>query len=83
MTSRSRTTIDLRDLRDRINTMLRVSTCEPEGRVALSTLLESVLTEAGQYRGFSYVGAENARWLNTPLDERPDEMPDETRRRYH
>jgi hypothetical protein len=65
--SRKRQTVYVADLRDRVNTMLRAKDGQPEGRVALSVLLESVLMEAGQYRGFTYL----------------DRETDDTRRRYH
>lgn len=50
-----RQTIKVNDLRIMVNGMIADSVDEvKEGRVALSVLLEKVLHETGNYRGFRY-----------------------------
>jgi hypothetical protein len=50
-----RKTIDVQYLRDNINQRLADSTCEPEVRYGMISILENVLHETGNYKGFCYL----------------------------
>jgi len=75
MSRSTRKTIDVADLRNYVNSMLKDSNNEPEsaaGRAALATLLERVLMNTGNYRGFAYLPPLNEGFTNA----------DDTRRKY-
>lgn len=55
--SRQRRTLRVDDLRAKVNAMLATSTCSPAERGAMATVLESVLHDTGNYRGFRYLDA--------------------------
>lgn len=48
-------TIKVIELINKANSMLQKSTCDPEGRLGIMTLLESVLSDTGNHRGFRYL----------------------------
>jgi hypothetical protein len=50
-----RKTFDVDSLRDDINRRLAESTCEPEVRYGMISVLETVLRETGNYYGFCYL----------------------------
>lgn len=50
-----RKTFKVQDLVNRTNDRLRVSTCSPEVRLGMIAVLESILHETGNYRGFNYL----------------------------
>jgi hypothetical protein len=51
----AKTTIRVRDLVEKVNRMLSLSTCGAEGREALVSVISSVLHETGNYAGFRYL----------------------------
>ena len=50
-----RKTVEVSALKDQINFMLANSRCPVEGRKSMMVILENVLMETGNYRGFSYL----------------------------
>lgn len=54
----TRKTVEIQALKDKVNGMLKLSTCSREGRLSLDCLLSSVLSDAGQYKGFRYLTEE-------------------------
>lgn len=44
-------------LRTNVNSMLAGSTCSPAERIGMASVLESVLHDTGNYRGFRYLDA--------------------------
>lgn len=50
-----RKTINVADLTHTANNLLRVSTCEPGIRKGIMNMIEHVLHETGNYRGFRYL----------------------------
>jgi len=84
--ARKRKTVSVEALRAKINARLADETTGSAPRMALASLLESVLMDSGNYRGFNYLG-----WLNggcsawEAAGEPEDKTPfigDETRRVY-
>jgi len=84
--ARKRKTVDVQAIRAKINARLADEATGTVPRMALATLLESVLMDTGNYRGFNYLG-----WLNggyaawEAAGEPEDKVPfigDETRRVY-
>lgn len=79
MATRTRKTVPVEDLKKQINMMLRDSVDEAiEGRIALAIVLERVLMDTGNYRGF--------RYQNTVMDfsgDSPSLTGDESRRTYY
>jgi hypothetical protein len=63
------------DLIDKINRMLAISTCSQETRCGMIAVLESVLHDTGNYRGFNYI---KDGVVCTYADQ-----PDDTRRYYY
>lgn len=92
----SRKTIDVDTVRDWVNTRLatpdstlymkapgkdRDMTPEEAFRMGIASLLESILHNTGNYRGFGYQDGQITRYAEGPGD-RPD-ITDETRRVYY
>lgn len=50
-----RKTVNVDDLRVQVNDMLRLSTCSREMRCGMRGILETVLHNTGNYRGFRYL----------------------------
>lgn len=48
-------TVKVIDLIRKTNEVLQNSTCDPEGRRGMMTLLESTLHQTGNYQGFRYL----------------------------
>ncbi len=76
-----RKTVNVDDLRDRVNNMLAAPASSHEGRIALSVLLESVLHDTGRYRGFQFLLPNGAVDVG-PEPIGPDD-PRHSRRRYY
>lgn len=55
--AKSRKTFDVNNLRIVVNNMLEHSTCSRDIRWGMMTVLEHVLHETGNYRGFRYLEA--------------------------
>jgi hypothetical protein len=53
----SRKTIPVETLTAKVNSMLALSTCSPVERLAMADVLEAVLHDTGNYRGFGYLDA--------------------------
>lgn len=62
----SRKTFDVNALTVTVNEMCANSTCSPEVRQGAMNVLEHVLHESGNYRGFQYLGADKV-----PAGEKP------------
>jgi hypothetical protein len=79
----SRKTVPVADLVDRANRMLAADGSTPEGRAAIAVMVESVLLDTGNYRGFSYLPSEYLpAEEQTPGHVLRDGM-DHTRRYYY
>ena len=59
-----RKTIDVNTLREHVNAFLAAEHTTPEGRLAVASLLETVLSETGNYEGFNYL-----YWMKQGADE--------------
>jgi len=89
---RKRKTFKVLDLVNSVNERLRVSTCSPEARHGMCSLVEEVLHSTGNYDGFRYLNVGEVPRGHLPgvraagIDEVNDrtiwEFPDETRRQY-
>lgn len=55
----ARKTFPVDELRNSINEILASSTCSPDIRKGQMNVLEHVLHETGNYRGFQYLGVEH------------------------
>lgn len=84
MPTKARKTIELAELKDKVNYHLALkddSVSTYESRLAMATLLESMLMRANAYKGFKYrAGAYD--WTN-PSEPVLREGYDETRRIYY
>lgn len=84
--ARSRKTVDVDEFRIKVNDMIALSTCSPEGRKGMMLVLEEVLHSTNNYRGFGYL-----RQKDVPEGELPGivdvengfEFPDPTRVQYY
>ena len=70
-----RKTLDVKMIRERVNKMLDVSTCTPEERFGMIAVLEMILHESGNYRGFNNIMEGTICTHN--------EQPDDSRRHYY
>jgi hypothetical protein len=52
-----RKTFEVETFLKQINEMLKLSKCDPEGRKTMQVILESVLMETGNYKGYRYLTA--------------------------
>jgi hypothetical protein len=82
-----RKTIEVAELKARINHMLAHGVNNPEGRKALGSLLSMVLMDTGNYKGFNYLdwlngGAEHWRNDGEPKDTTPY-LGDQSRVEYY
>lgn len=50
-----RKTFEVETFLKQINDMLKLSQCDPEGRKTMQVILESVLMETGNYKGYRYL----------------------------
>ena len=71
----SRKTIPVGTLTAKINSMLALSTCSPVERLAMANVLEAVLHDTGNYRGF--------RCLDAKFDESGQLVSGDESRRYY
>lgn len=53
-----RKTFDVATLKRDVNERLRASTCSPEARFAMASVLATVLHATGNYNGFKYIELE-------------------------
>ena len=93
--ARKRKTVDVTDLRIRINDMLRLSQCNREVRRGMIAVLEGVLHDTGNYKGFRYLESHEVPdgelpgiiRANTELradgPNTENEYPDDTRVEYY
>ncbi len=88
--SKIKKTFNVQDLVEQINRRNRKSTCVPEVRRGWNCVLEDILMETNQYRGFGYLKQEEVpeghRCGMIPADDirnTTHEFPDETRRFYY
>jgi hypothetical protein len=68
-------TIKVAALTEKINSMLAESTCTPGERLSMVGILESVLHETGNYRGY--------RYLDAKFDERGECVSGDPSRRWY
>ncbi len=71
-----RKTMTVEKIKEMVNNRLAKSTCTPEARMMAVSILESILHETGNYRGFEYL--EGVFNENNELVSKGDE----SRRRY-
>lgn len=81
--SRKRKTFEVDTLRQMVNSRLEQSTCSPNERLAMASVLEQVLMATGNYRGYNLLRSEYL-----PAEEQTDgkvirDDADNSRRRYH
>jgi hypothetical protein len=74
---KKRKSFDVALLRDDINRRLAESTCEPEVRYGMISVLESVLRATGNYHGFCYLDPVTKQPVCNVL------APDQSRRYYY
>lgn len=87
--SKSRKTVDVEVIRNRVNVMLAApdsSHCNAETRKGAAFILETVLHDTGNYAGFNYLDWMNSghdRWVadGKPADTTPY-LGDQSRRYY-
>lgn len=70
-----RKTVDVKSVRERVNKMLDVSTCTSEERFGMIAVLEMILHDTGNYRGFNNI-------LEGQVCSYK-EQPDDSRRHYY
>jgi hypothetical protein len=80
----ARKTISIEVLRNQINEMLKISTREPSMRFGFIGVLESVLHDTGNYRGFRYLTSEEVPAKQEPgvIRGETNVFPDDSRRHY-
>lgn len=83
--SRARKTVDVREILDRANDYLSSAGTLPEHRAGVASLLEVILHETGNYRGYNLLGTEYAGPGNEPDETYPVLRKgfDDTRRHYY
>jgi hypothetical protein len=85
----ARKTFNVAQLVETVNRRNRHSNCTPDVRQGWNSLLEEVLLEAGQYKGYNYLRFDDVAEDVLPgiiLNHRGEgehEFPDETRRFYY
>ena len=62
----ARKTINVDELRDKTNEMLAKSTCSPDIRRGMISILEYVLHETGRYSGFRYLTEQEVPDMHLP-----------------
>lgn len=81
-----RKTIDVQKMKEYANEVLQSSTWSPEFRFGIITMVERILMDSGNYRGFRYLDSaelpENVLPGIVTITEGEYSFPDETRRRY-
>lgn len=65
----ARKTFYVAKLRDEVNIRLQDSTCTPEARFAMASILAGVLHETGNYRGYTYLSQYCDPYTHMPTDE--------------
>lgn len=90
-----RKTIGIRQVLDKVNNQLAKSTCGPEGRFALCTMIESILMDNDVYAGFKNLEAKdcpvgqlpgcvrNPNYVAGGTEPFYSEYPDDSRRYYY
>jgi hypothetical protein len=81
----ARKTCYVRDLIEEVNRRNSVSTCPPDVRSGWNSLLDGVLHETGNYRGYTYLEARHVPVGQAPgvlRTETGNVFPDESRRNY-
>lgn len=75
-------------LLNKINERNRESTCNPDVREGMNSILEDILHSTGNYEGFSYLDQREVPSGHLPgiifdeSEERNHQFPDDTRRTY-
>ncbi len=80
-----RKTVAVDDLRSKVNHCLAESTCSPEVRRGMISVLETILHDTGNYRGFTYLESAVPSWEGLHPDygyKVGFKVEDETRRSY-
>lgn len=77
----ARKTFNVADLKARINRRLELSTCAPEVRRGMASVLEEILHDSGNYKGFQLLESANGRYEQQG-NERRYVADDDTRRYY-
>ena len=77
-------TINVQNLKNEINDMLRYSTCTPDTRFGMITVLEQVLHQSGNYSGFQYLSSDRLadEFLPGIRENNDFTNTDSSRRRY-
>ena len=66
ITRSKRKTVKIEELKDHINEMLRSSTCTPDVRQGMMTVLVETLHATKNYRGFRYLRADEVPYKTNP-----------------
>ena len=64
--SKTRKTVNVSTLLDMVNDMIATSTCSADGRAGMAAVLNRVLHETGNYRGFRYLSIQEVPCNNAP-----------------
>jgi hypothetical protein len=73
-----RKTIAVADVVDMVNRRLQYSTCSPDERYAVTSLLEEILHQTGNYKGYLYL----EEYPGPYATKEQKEAFDDSRRRY-
>lgn len=72
---KTRKTIEVSEIKNKLNDVLKNSTCSDSERLAIASVLEGFLSSTGNYRGFGYLDLEIVN--GKPI------IPNESRRHYY
>lgn len=83
----ARKTINVADVRESANQILAASTTSPDVRLGICSMLEKILMDSGNYKGYRYLGSTEVpegqdpgiRWIGELICE----YPDKSRRFYY
>ena len=78
----SRKTIEVEFVKNRVNEMLANSTCSPKERRAMAIVLDIILHETGNYRGFRYLQLDSQYREDWVATVNAGTLNDELRGRY-
>lgn len=81
-----RKTVNIIDLRIKVNDMIRLSTCSKDVRRGMIAVLETMLLDTGNYNGFRYLEADEVPEGSQPGIVRTDDgniFPDDSRVEYY
>ena len=76
ITRSKRKTVKTDELKLHVNEMLRTSTCSPDTRQGMMTVLVECLHATGNYHGFRYLHQDEVPYKEKPGIRFPSELPE-------